>query len=100
MFATSTFARNALGAAGAALFAATCLVAAAGPAAAAPVTASKIVSYADLNLAKAQGRAVLQARIKSAAKAVCSTGSNDTLSRGLEDRCVRNAVANASTARS
>lgn len=94
MIATS-FARTAFGTIGAAVFAATCLVAAVAPANATPVTASKTVSYADLNLDHAQGRAALQARIKSAAKSVCTTGGNDNASREREARCVKTAIATA-----
>lgn len=99
MFAT-TFTRTVIGTVGAALFAATCFAAATAPAAATPVTVSKTVSYADLNLASAQGRATLQARIVSAAKSVCTTGANDMVSREREDRCVQAAVAAATPARS
>ncbi len=95
MFATSTFARTALGTVGAALFAAACLGAATAPAAAAPVTVSKTVSYADLNLGSAAGRTALEARIRTAAKSVCTTGSNDLVSRDHEGRCVKAALANA-----
>ncbi len=100
MFANSTFVRNALGTVGAALFAAACFGAATAPAAASLVTVSKTVRYADLNLGNEAGRAALQARIKSAAKSVCTTGGNDLVSRDREDRCVKAAVAGATQARS
>lgn len=98
MFATQDFTCNAVSVAGAALLAGACLFAAAAPAAAAaaPVTVSKTVSHADLNLAQPQGRATLDGRIKSAAKAVCTVGGSDLKSRLEETRCVKSAIAAAS----
>lgn len=95
MFATNDFARNAVGAAGAALLAGACLFAATTPAKADPVVVSKTVSYADLNLAQPQGRATLDARIKAAARSVCPVGSVDLKSRLDETRCIRTAIAAA-----
>ena len=99
MFATS-FTRTVVGTVGAALLAATCFTAAAGPVTAAPVGASKTVRYGDLNLGNAQGRAALQARIGSAARSLCTTGATDLVSRDNEDRCVKAAIAAATPARS
>lgn len=95
MFATHDFARNAFSVAGAALLAGACLFAATTPAQAAEVTATKTVSYADLNLGQPQGRAVLDARIKSAAKSVCAVGGNDLVTRLAETRCAKIAIAAA-----
>jgi UrcA family protein len=95
MFSTNDFARNAVSAAGAALLAGACLFAAAAPANATPVFASRSVSFADLNLAQPQGRATLDARIKSAAKSVCTVGGNDLKTRLNETRCIKTAIANA-----
>lgn len=96
MFATNDFARNVVSAAGAALLAGVCLFAATAPAqAAAATTVSKAVSYADLNIAHPQGRAMLNARIKSAAREVCATNNSDLKSRLEETRCIRTAIAAA-----
>lgn len=96
MFAT-TFARNLAASAVAAVFATTCLTVAVAPAAAANVapTLSKTVSYADLNLGSAQGRAALQQRIKSAARTVCKVDAADLNARTSESRCVKTAIATA-----
>lgn len=94
MFANA-FARTVVSATGALLIGGLCLTAAAAPAAAAPVTASKSVRYADLDLGQPQGRAALDARIKSAAKSVCFAGGSDLVSRRAEIRCTRVAIAAA-----
>ncbi len=94
MFTTHSFARVAAGTAGAALFAAFCLTAAVAPAAAEPV--SRNVSYADLNLSNAAGRAALESRIKAAARAVCQADGYDLAARNRESRCVKTAISNAS----
>lgn len=93
MFTTQSFVRAAAGTAGAAVFAIVCLTAAVGPAAAEPVR--RTVSYADLNLAHPAGRAVLEARIKAAARAVCKDDGADVAARSRESRCIKTAVANA-----
>ena len=93
MFTTDSFARIAAGTAGAALFATFCLSAAAAPAAAEPV--SRSVSYADLNLANPAGRAVLETRIKAAARAVCQDGGYDIAAKTRENQCVKAAIAKA-----
>ncbi len=95
MFVTSSFARNLTSAVGAALIATACLTVAVAPAAAAPAATSKTVSYGDLNLANAQGRAALDARIKSAARSVCSTGSNGLQARTSETLCIKAAIRGA-----
>lgn len=94
MFTTHSFARVAAGTAGAALFAAICLSAAVTPAAAEPV--SRTVSYADLNLANPAGRAALETRIKTAARAVCKDDRYDFAARARESACVKAAIAKAS----
>ncbi|QXQ08011.1 UrcA family protein [Sphingosinicellaceae bacterium] len=97
MFVTSSFARNFVSAASAALIATACLTIAVAPAAAATAAPmSKTVSYADLNLANAQGRAALNARIKSAARSVCKVDGRDLQARTSETRCIKDAVRNAS----
>jgi UrcA family protein len=60
----------------------------------APQTQARVqtVSYADLNLTNAAGRAALDQRIKAAAESVCATGLNDTAARTAESRCVKAAV--------
>ncbi len=93
MFTTHSFARVAAGTAGAALFAAFCLTAAVAPAAAEPV--SRTVSYADLNLSSSAGRAVLQTRIKAAARAVCKDEGYDVAARARETTCVKTAISHA-----
>ena len=95
MFATD-FARNVVSATGALLIGGLCLTAATAPAAAAtPITVSKAVSHADLDLNQPQGRAALDARIKPAAKSVCFVGGSDIASRRNELRCTRTAIAAA-----
>ena len=96
MFVTSSFARNLTSAVGAALIATACLTVAVAPAAAAAAATSKTVSYGDLNLANAQGRAALDARIKSAARSVCKTDSSGLQARTSETQCIKAAIRNAS----
>lgn len=91
MFATNDFARNFVGAAGAALLAGACLFAATTPAKATEAV-SKTVTYADLNLAQPAGRATLETRIKAAARAVCATDSDDIRARAEKSRCIRTAI--------
>ena len=94
MFATTeTLFRTVAGAFGTALCAGVCLLGATAPAEAAPAARVQAVRYADLNLADAGGRSALDARIKQAARAVCSTGSADLRARTEEARCIRAAVA-------
>lgn len=99
MFATlgHTAQRTVIGAFGTLFFAGICLTAAAGPAKAQELAQPRTeqVRTADLNLAKAEGRATLNHRIKSAARNVCATGSRDLGARLQEDRCERAAIAAA-----
>lgn len=95
MFAN--FARTVVSATGALLIGGTLMTVAVAPATAAPVTNSKSVSFADLNLSQPQGRAVLDARIRSAAKSVCTVGGSDLRTRLSEARCTRTAIAAART---
>ncbi len=98
MFATN-FARNAIGAFGAVAIAATCLGVASAPAAATETgVATKTVSYADLNMNSAEGRARLDARIRAAAKSVCEAPVAEFAARATQGRCIATAIrkANAS----
>ncbi len=86
------------GAVGTMIAAGACLFGAAGPAYAAAVDTaprSQNVVYGDLNLGKTAGRAVLDSRIKAAARAVCAAGGDDIRSRSDEARCMRAAIAGA-----
>jgi UrcA family protein len=57
---------------------------------------TKVVTYGDLNLNSEQGAKVLYARLRGAAKNVCSPLENRQLIyRSLWQTCVDNAVANA-----
>jgi UrcA family protein len=101
MFQTTshTIQRAVIGAFGTALFAGLSLSGALAPANAAEVQARvQTVSYADLNLANAAGRAALDQRIKAAAESVCATGLNDVAAKTAESRCVKNAIEAASIA--
>jgi len=96
--ANQTFVRTVIGTFGMAFCATVCLVAAAGPAAAAPVTAAiptRVVSYADLDLSSTAGRAALNNRVDQAARAVCSVGNGDLFAQAEEARCIRAAKAAA-----
>lgn len=100
MFTTfnSSVTRTIVGTLGMAFCAGVCLVGATAPAAADTVystTRSKVVRYADLDLANAQGRAVLDRRIKVAAREVCTTNSTDPEMKIEEYRCLRHAIADA-----
>ena len=90
------FARRAVAATAAAVIATGCLAAAAAPAAAATPANSRTVSYADLNLGTAQGRAALDARIRAAARQVCEAQSADVGARAAAERCFKTAVRAAS----
>jgi UrcA family protein len=97
--ASYTVQRAVVGAFGTALFAGLALSGALAPANAAEVQARvQTVSYADLNLANAAGRAALDSRIKAAAETVCATGLNDTAAKVAESRCVKSAVEAANVA--
>lgn len=99
MFAviSQTVSRAIIGTVGTTLCAGLCLFAAAAPAAAANADAPRAITvgYSDLNLSTTQGRTALSFRVHSAARSVCTTGSNDIASLAAETRCVRNAVKGA-----
>lgn len=98
MFATLTHnaQRVVIGSIGTVLAAGISLSGALAPAQAAEPTARvQTVSYADLNLTNAAGRAALDQRVKAAAETVCATGLNDTAARTAEARCVKDAIAAA-----
>ena len=99
MFATLTHnaQRVIIGSIGTVLAAGLSLSGALAPAQAAETSAARVqtVSYADLNLTNAAGRAALDQRIKAAAESVCATGLNDTAARTAESRCVKDAIAAA-----
>ncbi len=88
----SSVTRTVLGAVGTTICAGICLIAAAGPADAAPVRTAT-VSYADLDVHTATGRAVLDRRVLSAARTVCASAEVGPAARVEEGRCVRHAVA-------
>jgi UrcA family protein len=97
--ASHSFQRVVIGAVGTALFAGLSLSGALAPANAAETQARvQTVSYADLNLSNAAGRAALDNRIKAAAETVCATGMNDAAAKTAESRCVKAAVEAASIA--
>ena len=93
--ASSSIRTNVIAAVGTALFAGVCLFGATAPAAAAPASQVKTVSYTDLNIATANGRHTLDRRIVQAARSVCDTGSNDLRSLSAEARCTDKAVSDA-----
>ena len=98
---TQSFVRVAVGTVGMALCAGVCLTGATAPAVAATVDGvvrSQAVHYADLDLSTEPGRAALDRRIRSAARAVCTAGSNDLAALVAENRCFRAAVARATPA--
>jgi UrcA family protein len=92
--ANSTLSRAVLGTLGTALCAGLCLVAATAPAAAETVRTTT-VSYADLNVHTAQGRATLDRRIEAAARSVCTSAAAGPAAQIEESRCVKHAVAAA-----
>lgn len=96
MFASfnQTVARAVLGATGAAICATVCLAGAAAPARADTVDAvpTRIVSYADLDLTRAEGRATLESRIRAAAHAVCPAGNRTSPELIKRNACVRTNV--------
>jgi UrcA family protein len=95
MFTTApaSVTRSIIAAAGALLFAGACLTAAAGPAAAQETAArSTVVHYDDLNLASKAGQKVFQARVKAAARQVCSQNAKDAWARTAEASCQVNAL--------
>lgn len=96
MFTTfnSSVTRTAVGTIGMAFCAGLCLVGATAPAHADTVR-TVTVSYADLNVSHAQGRAVLDRRLHNAARTVCSSTREGLAARADENRCVRAALATA-----
>jgi UrcA family protein len=69
-----------------------------GALAAEPVTYSKTVTYGDLNLDSAQGASALYARLRHAAREVCSPLESKELSlRSAWQTCVSNALTSAVT---
>ena len=101
MIIASTFARNIAGAAVALLLGTSCLVAAAGPAAAQSVDAvrTQTIGYSDLNLNSTAGRAALAARIRAAARNVCSSDLFGVERDAAEAQCIANAIKTASPVR-
>ena len=62
-------------------------------------TVSQTVSYSDLNLATADGSAALQARLASAARAVCAPEDyRDLQQLGASAACTKSAMAKADAA--
>lgn len=60
---------------------------------------SRVVTYRDLNISKAQGAAVLYGRIRAAAASVCSVPEDADFSARLrESPCIRKAIAQAVSA--
>jgi UrcA family protein len=91
--------RNIVGAFGALVLGVAFVGAATGPAHAATVTTvSQTVRYGDLNINNAAGRAALDARVRAAAKSVCTVDLNGLAARIEETRCFDAAVANAKSA--
>lgn len=71
-------------------------LAAAPLAAAGAQTVSRAVSYADLNLASADGSAALQSRLEAAARAVCAPEDyRDLQQLSASAACTKNALAQA-----
>ncbi len=57
---------------------------------------TRVVRYADLNLATAAGQATLNRRIVNAARAVCAADNNpDLRARQAANKCYRTAIASA-----
>jgi UrcA family protein len=90
--------RNLVGAFAALVLGTTFVGAATGPAHAATVTTTQTVRYDDLNMNNAAGRAAFDARVRTAAKAVCAADFSDVASRAAEARCIDAAVASAKAA--
>jgi UrcA family protein len=94
MFATTAL-RTVAGTVGTLIFAGTCLFGATAPAVAAEAPRAVEVSYKDLNLASDKGRTVLDARIRQAARSVCSDGARDVRSMTEASRCYHTAIKSA-----
>ena len=90
---TATLNRNLVGTFGALVLGLAFVGAATAPAQAATLEhTSKIVSYSDLNLSSQAGRDAFAARVRSAAKSVCTVGSGDLASQTAEARCVKASI--------
>ena len=92
-------ARRVTAAAGSLLFAGLCIAGAAAPAAAQQAVTinedgkrTAQVSYADLDLGTKAGRATLEARIRIAARKVCSDNSPDPWATARQHQCVMQAM--------
>ena len=59
---------------------------------------SAVVRYADLDLASADGQAVMKRRVRGAINLVCGTGETDLSGRMIRTDCRRYAQANADSA--
>lgn len=73
------------------------LLSRAGPAASAGRAAATLISYADLDLNRALGRAALRQRIRESARALCRADEVVLEFKGmrLTDRCIAEAIASA-----
>ncbi len=94
MFNNSTVTRAVIGTVGMAFCAGLCLVGATAPALADTVRTTT-VSYADLNVATAKGRAVLDRRVADAARSVCTSADTGPAARTEESRCIKRALSAA-----
>lgn len=97
MFASQTVSRFVIGTLGTTFCATVCLLGATAPAHADTVSGAqtKTVGYSDLNLGSAEGRAVLDRRIRNAARSVCGTPDATLADRARNARCVRTAIDGA-----
>jgi len=102
MFASlnQTVLRTAIGTLGTAVFATLCLAGAAAPAHAGTIDAapSRTITVSDLDLSRPRDRAVLDARIRRAARAVCVSGETSLRAHAAEARCFDAAVGSVSPA--
>lgn len=100
MFASaSNFSRTFSAAAGTLLFAGLCIAGATAPASAhttlglnAAGERVATVSHADLDLGSKAGRAVLETRIRAAARKVCANGAPDPANTAREYQCIAQAM--------
>jgi UrcA family protein len=60
-----------------------------------PITTSKTVKYADLDIHTVEGAKVLYHRIRVAAREVCETNDGDPIMRAATSGCVNTAIDNA-----
>lgn len=94
MFATNAF-RTIASTVGTLIFAGACMFGATAPAVAAESPRTARVSYTDLNLASDKGRAMLDSRIRLAARSVCFDAARDVRSMTEASRCYRTAIKSA-----